>query len=110
MNFSFVGIKWRRFLIIKLTFSFKTLHEQKRSFRAMTDPFLSQVFSSSVLILTVLIVRQLWVSGLIAVLMVEGVGCGLTKGRLVQIERLNNLRAGDKPFSTGWEFKNSIDK
>ena len=62
---------------------------------AITDPFLSQVFSSPVLILTVYpgfkVDRQLWVSGSIALLVVEGLGCGLAEGRFVQIERLNNL-------------------
>ena len=42
--------------------------------------------------------------------MVEGLGCGLAEGRLVRIGQLNNLWAGDNPFSSGWEFKNSIDK
>ena len=53
MNFLFVGLKWCQFLIIKLPFSFKMLHEQQRSFGAITDPFLSQVFSLSVFILMV---------------------------------------------------------
>ena len=81
LNFSFVGIKWRGFLIIKLPFSFKTLYKQGRSFGAITDPFLSQVFSLSTLILTVFpdfkVDRRFWVSGSIAVVVVEGLGCGL---------------------------------
>ena len=89
MNSSFVGIKWRRFLIIKLPFSFRTLYERGRSFGAIADPFLSQVFSSSVLILTISpgfkVDRRFWVSGSIAVLVVEGLSYGLTKGRLVRI-------------------------
>ena len=95
MNFSFVGIKWRRFLIIKLPFSFRPLYERGRSFGAITDHFLSQVFSSSVLILTVSpgfkVDRRFWVCGSIAVLVVEGLGCGLAEGRLVRIGQLNNL-------------------
>ena len=90
------------------------LYEQQQSFVAITDPFLSQVFSLSVFILMVSpgfkIDRWFWVSGSIAVLVVEGLGCGLAEGRLVRIGRLNNLWAGDNPFSSGWEFKNSIDK
>ena len=105
MNLSFVGIKWRRFLIIKLPFSFKTLYERGLSFGAITDPFLSQVFSSSVLILTVSpdfkIDRGVWVSGSIAVLVVESLGCGLIEGGLVRIWRLNNLWTGDSPFPSG---------
>ena len=76
MNFSFVGIKWPRFLIIKLPLSFKTLYERRRSFGAITDPFLPQFFSSSVLILTVSpgfkVDRRFWVYGSIGVLMVKG--------------------------------------
>ena len=55
----------------------------------MATVFLSQVFSSSVLILSVSpgfkVDRRFWVSGSIAVLVVEGLGCGLTEGRLVRI-------------------------
>ena len=97
MNSSFVGIKWQRFLIIKLPFSFKTLYKKVRSFGTITDPVLSQVFSSSVLILTVFPGfkndRRFLVSGSIAVLVVERLGCGLglAKGRLMRIGRLNNL-------------------
>ena len=87
MNFSFVAIKWRRFLIIKLPFSFKTLHERGTSFGAISDPFLTQVFSSSVLIVTVSpgfkVDRYFWVSGSIAFLVVEGLSCGLREGRLL---------------------------
>ena len=116
MNSSFVGIKWQRFLIIKLLFSFKTLYKKVRSFGTITDPLLSQVFSSSVLILTVFPGfkndRRFLVSGSIAVLVVERLGCGLglAKGRLMRAGRLNNLRTADNPFFSGWEFKNSIDK
>ena len=110
MNFSFVGIKWRQFLIIKLPFSLRTLYERGRSFGAITDPFLFQVFSSSVVILMVSpgfkVYRPFWV----VVLVVEGLGCGLAEGGLVRIRRLNNLWAGDNPFSSGWEFNKSIDK
>ena len=94
MNFPFVGIKWRWFLIIKLPFSFKTLYERGRSFGAITDPFLSQVFSSSVLILAspdFKVDRQFWVSGSIAVFVVGDLGCGLTEGRLARIGRLSNV-------------------
>ena len=95
VNFSFVGIKWRRFLIIKLPFSFKTFYERGRSFQAITDPILFQVFFSSVLILTVSpdfkVVSRFWVSRLIAVSVVEGLGYGLTECRLVRIGQLNNL-------------------
>ena len=114
MHFSFVRIKWGRFLIIKLPFSFKTLYERRRWFGAITDPFLSQVFSSSALVLTVTpsfkVDTRFWVSSLIAVLEVEDLGCGLTEGKLVRIGRLKNLWAGDKQFTSGWKFKNSIDK
>ena len=113
MNFSFVGIKWRRFLIIKLPFSFKTLYERGWSFGEITHSFLSQVFSLSVLILTVSpgfkVDRRFWVSGSIAALVI-GLGCALIEGRLMRIGRLNTLWADDSPFSSGWEFKNSIDK
>ena len=89
MNFSFVGIKWRWFLIIKLPFSFKTLHDRGQSFGAITVPFLPQVFSLPVLILTVSpgfkFDRQFWVSGSIAVLVVEGLGYGLPESRFVRI-------------------------
>ena len=51
--------------------------------------FLSQVFSLLALILTVSpgfkVSSQFWVSGLIAVLMVEGLGRSLTEGILVRI-------------------------
>ena len=81
-------------LIIKLPL-FQTLYEGGRSSGAITDPFLSQVFSSSVLIPTASpgfkVDRGFWVSGSIAVLVVEGLGCGLAEGRLVRIRRLNNL-------------------
>ena len=83
MNFLFVGIKWRQFLIIKLPFSFRMLYKQGWSFGAITDPFLSQVLSLSVLILTVSPVLR--VSGSIAILAVEDLVCGLAEGRLVQI-------------------------
>ena len=53
MNFLFAAIKWQRFLIIKLPFSYKMLYKQGLSFRAITGPFLSHVFSLSALILTV---------------------------------------------------------
>ena len=66
----FVGIKLRRFLIIKSPFSFKTLYERQRSFGAITDPLLSQVFFLSFLILTVSpgckVNSWFWVSGSIA--------------------------------------------
>ena len=82
-------------IIIKLLFSFKTLYERGRSFQAITDPILSQVFFSSVLILTVSpdfkVVSRFWVSRLIAVSVVEGLGYGLTDCRLVRIGQLNNL-------------------
>ena len=114
MSFLFVGIKWWGFLIIKLPLSFKTLYERGRSFGAITDPFLSQAFSSSVLILTVFpgfkIDRRFYVSGSIAVLVVESLGRGLAEDRLVQIGWLKKLWAGDNPFSSGWDFKNGIDK
>ena len=84
------------------------LYKQGWSFGAITDPFLSQVLSLSVLILTVSPVLR--VSGSIAILAVEDLVCGLAEGRLVQIGWLNNLWAGDNPFLSGWEFKNSIDK
>ena len=49
----------------------------------MTDPFLSQVFSLSVLILTVSpsfkVDSQFWVSGSITALVVEDLGCSLTE-------------------------------
>ena len=35
--------------------------------------------------------RRFWVSGSVAVLVVEVLGCGLAEVRLVRIERLNNL-------------------
>ena len=70
------------------------MHEQQRSFGAITDPFLSQVFSLLVFILMASpgfkVDRWFWVSGSIAVLVVEGLGCGLAEGRLVQIGWLNN--------------------
>ena len=95
MNFSFVGIKWRQFLIIKLPFSFRTLYERGRSFGAITDPFLSQAYASSVLILTVSpgfqVDRRFWLSGSIPALVVKDIGCGLAEVRLVRIGRLNNL-------------------
>ena len=95
MSFSFVRIKLRRFLIIKLPFSFKTLYERGRSFGAIIDPFLPQVFSSSVLIFTVSpsfkVGRRFWVFDSIAVLVVEDLGCDFTEGKLVRMERLNNL-------------------
>ena len=43
--------KWWQFVIIKLPFSFKTLYVWGQSFGAITDPFLSHVFSLLVLIL-----------------------------------------------------------
>ena len=65
------------------------LHERGPSFGLITDPSLSQVFSLLVLILTVFpgfkVDRRFWVSGSIAVLVVEGLSYGLTKGRLVRI-------------------------
>ena len=80
----------------------------------MTDPFLSQVFSLSVLILTVSpsfkVDSQFWVSGSITALVVEDLGCSLTESILGRIGQLNNLLAGDRAFSSGWEFKNSTDK
>ena len=82
-------------IIIKLLFSFKTLYERGRSFQVITDPILSQVFFSSVLILTVSpdfkVVSRFWVSRLIAVSVVEGLGYGLKDCRLVRIGQLNNL-------------------
>ena len=45
--------------------------------------------------------RRFWVSGSIAVLVVEDLVCGSREGKLVRIGRLNNLRAGDSPFSSG---------
>ena len=42
--------------------------------------------------------------------MLEGLVYGLTEGKFVRIGWLNNLWAGDNPFSAGGEFKNSIDK
>ena len=83
MNFSFVGIKRRLFLIIKLPFSFRTLYQRGRSFGVITDPFVSQVFSSLGLILTVSpgfkVDRQFWVPGSITVLMVERLHRGLAE-------------------------------
>ena len=94
--------------------SFKKLYERGRSFRAITDPFLSQVFSFSLSTLTVSpdfkVGGRFWVSSSFGILVAEGLGCGLTEGRLVQTGRLNNLCAGDNSFSSGWKFKNSIDK
>ena len=91
-----------------------TASTRGRSFWAITDPLLSQVFSSSVPIPTVSpgfnVDRRFWDSGSVAVLVVEGLNCGLTEGRLVRIGRWNNLWAGENPFSSSWEFKNSIDK
>ena len=82
--------------------------------KAITDSFLSQIFSSSVLTLAVSpdfkVVSRLWVSGSIAVLVVESLGCCLTEGTLARIGRLNNLWAGYSQFSSGWEFRNSISK
>ena len=110
----FLWIKWQRFVIIKLPFLFKTLYKRPRSFREITDPFLPQVFSALVLILTVppefKVGSRFWVSGSIDVLVVKGLCCGITGCRLVRIGRLNNLWAGYNLFSSGWEFKNSIDK
>ena len=91
----FVGIKWRRFLMIELTFLFKMLYERGPSFEAINHPLLSQVFSLLVLILTVSpgfkVCSRFWVSGSIAVSVVEGLGCGFTEGALVRIGRSNNL-------------------
>ena len=93
---------------------FKIIYEWGQSFWAITDPFLYQVFFLSVLILMVLpdfkVGSRFWVSGSLAVLVVEGLGCGLTEGRLVQIGWLNNFWAGDNPFLGGREFKDRVDK
>ena len=90
------------------------MHDRGQSFGAITVPFLPQVFSLPVLILTVSpgfkFDRQFWVSGSIAVLVVEGLGCGLPESRFVRIGWLNNLSAGDDPHSSGLELKNSIGK
>ena len=90
------------------------MYKWGRPLWAIIDPFLSQVFSSSVLILTVYpdfkVGSRFWVSGSWAVLVVEGLSCGLTEGRLVRIGRLNNLWASKNSFLSGWEFKNTIDK
>ena len=90
------------------------LYEWGQSCGAITDPFLSQIFSLLILILMVSpgfkVDRQFWVSGSIAIVVVEGLGCGLAEGKLVWIGWLNNLWAGDNLFWSGWEFKTSIDK
>ena len=57
------------------------MYKRGQSFGAITDPFLCHVFSLPVLILTVSpgfkVDRRFWVSGSIAVVVVEGLGCGL---------------------------------
>ena len=67
------------------------LYERGRSFEAITDSILSQVFSSSVLILTVSpyfkVGSRFWVSGSIPVSAAEVLGCGLTEGTSVRIGR-----------------------
>ena len=79
MNFLFAGIKWGRFLIIILLFPFKLLHEQGRSFGVIAYQFLSQIFSSS-LVLTLMVppgfkfYRRFWVFVSVAVLVVYGLG------------------------------------
>ena len=71
------------------------LYEQGQSFQAITDSFLFQVFSSLVLILMVSlgfeVGSQFCISGSNAVLVVEGLVCGLIEGILVLFGWLNNL-------------------
>ena len=90
------------------------MYKLRQLFGAVTNPFLSHVFSLLVLILTgspgFKVDSWFWVSGSIADLVVEGLSYCLTEGALVQTGWLKNLWAGDSPFSSGWEFKNNIDE
>ena len=100
VNFSLIGIKSLRFLIMTFTFSFKTSCDRGRLFCFMTMPFLPQRFCSSVRILTVFhceIFGKEWVVLWGLGVSVTNEFCeskGLTEGRFVRSWQLKHFWAG----------------
>ena len=68
MNFSFIGIKCWRFLLVKLPFSFRTLYERGRSFGAITELFLCYIIDFIVHVSSHLLQSTLYCSCFISVI------------------------------------------
>ena len=113
VNFSLVGIKCLRFLIMTFPFSFRTLYNRGQLFYFMTMPFLSQIIFSSVRILMIFPCEifgkewvVLWDLGVTVTNEFSG-SKGWTEGRFVRSWLLNNFWTGEIPFLLGYEFKNN---
>ena len=109
LNFSVVGIRWRRFLANMFPLSFKISYDRGRLLWLTTIPFLSQRFCSSVRIRTVVpravsgsLRLKFWVAVCfsVAVFWVHGI----SKGKVVLIL----CPTGELPFWSGCEFRDSI--
>ena len=93
------------------------MYKREPPFGTVPDPFLSQVFSLVVIILTgspgFKGSSRFCFFGSITVSEIESCDwgdCGLTADKLMQNGQLNNLWGGYNPFLLSWEAKNSIEK
>ena len=112
LNFSVVGIRWRRFLANMFPLLFKISYDHGRLLWLITIPFLSQKFCSSVQIRTVVLGAisgsfrlKFWVTVCfsVVVLWVNG-----SEGKVALNLWPNNFSAGKVPFWSDCEFRVSI--
>ena len=107
------GIRWRRFLANMFLFLFKILYDRERLFWLTTITVFSQRFCLSVRICTVVpgsisdsLRLKFWVK--ICFSMVVLWVDGISEDRVVLNLWPNNFSAGEVPFWSGCEFRDSI--
>ena len=107
------GIRWRRFLANMFLFLFKILYDRERLFWLTTITVFSQRFCLSVRICTVVpgsisdsLRLKFWVK--ICFSMVVLWVNGISEDKVVLNLWLNNFSAGEVPFWSGCEYRDSI--
>ena len=107
------GIRWRRFLANMFLFLFKILYDRERLFWLTTIPVFSQRFCLSVRICTVVpgsisdsLRLKFWVK--ICFSMVVLWVDGISEDKVVLNLWPNNFSAGEVPFWSGCEYRDSI--
>ena len=115
LNFSVVGIRWRRFLDNMFPLSFKLSYDHGQLFWLATIPLLLESFCSPVRIRTVVpeavsgsLHLKFWV--IVCFLVVALWKNGISEGKVVLNLWTNNFSAGEVLFWSGCEFKDSIGR